>query len=153
MINENHQYKDKDFAQRADDKEDPRKEEQGSTINTSAMSHNKTRNIGAGSFPQDMSRHGHGFNAERSQSSLQSSKPHVPPGLSSEPSRQNTNGPSGAIIRENNLTNYFEIHSQGPSEHQEDTQQQAGTLRSHGEIQFNRRKRQGLGEFDGKAAE
>ena len=41
MIIENYQCKDKVFAQRANDKEDPRKEDQGSTINTSAMLHNQ----------------------------------------------------------------------------------------------------------------
>ena len=65
---------------RADDKEDLRKEGQGNTSDASAMLQNRTPIAGAISFPQDMSRYGHEFNADRSQAPLQGSGPQAPLG-------------------------------------------------------------------------
>ena len=51
MIEENQQHKNKDFIQRVDNKEDPRKEDQWGTINTSAMVHNKNSRCWSQEFP------------------------------------------------------------------------------------------------------
>ncbi len=59
IISENYNYKDKDFDQRADNKEDLRKEGQVSTSNTSALFQNKSPIAGASSFPQYTNAYGH----------------------------------------------------------------------------------------------